>query len=218
MNALSSISHSICVCFFFLRRHSLLSSKSDHCLKLFSWSRGLHLFDMKREFSRLRLCVWFVKYSCGGTWTTLLSSYAEMNALKLVTWNLFYSFFISMLLARILQLLLGQTLHNFIDILECFQQNPATSPFQLSWSSSSLVCYVWFGSSCYLFWFINLYVMFGLDVLYLFRINTQKRNSLVFVWSRGGLLYALQARLFAINLLRLIAKKPELASLQHQVS
>lgn len=67
----------------------------------------------------------------------------------------------------------------FIDILECFQQTPATSPFQLSWSSSSLVCYVWFGTSFYLLWFINLYVTFGLDVLYLFRINNQKTNSLV---------------------------------------
>lgn len=136
-----------------------------------------------------------------------------MNALKFVTCNLFYSFFISMLLAQILQLLHGQTLHNFIDILECFQQTPASSPFQLSWSS--LVCYIWFGSSFYLLWFIILYVMFGLDVLYLVRINKQKRNSLVFVWSRGRLLYALQARLVAINLFRLIAKKPELASLQH---
>lgn len=139
-----------------------------------------------------------------------------MNALKFVTFNLFYSFFISMLLAQILQLLHWQTLHNFIDILESFQQTPASSPFQLSWSS--LVCYIWFGSSFYLLWFINLYVMFGLDVLNLVRINKQKWNSLVFVWSRGRLLYALQARVFAINLFRLIAKKPELASLQHQVS
>lgn len=101
-----------------------------------------------------------------------------MNALKFVTFNLFYSFFISMLLAQILQLLHWQTLHNFIDILECFQQTPASSPFQLSWSS--LVCYIWFGSSFYLLWFINLYVMFGLDVLNLVRINKQKKKQFGF--------------------------------------
>lgn len=101
-----------------------------------------------------------------------------MNALKFVTCNLFYSFFTSMLLPQILQLLHGQTLHNFIDILECFQQIPASSPFQLSWSS--LVCYIWFGSSFYLLWFINLYVMFGLNVLYLVRINKQKEKQFGF--------------------------------------
>lgn len=55
LNALSSVSLSICVCFFFFRRHSLLFSKIDNCLQLFSWSRGFHLFDTKRESSRLCL-------------------------------------------------------------------------------------------------------------------------------------------------------------------
>ena len=55
LNALSSVSLWICVCFLFFRRHSLLFSKIDNCLQLFSWSRGFHLFDTKRESSRLCL-------------------------------------------------------------------------------------------------------------------------------------------------------------------
>lgn len=62
LNALSSVSLSICVCFFFFRRHSLLFSKIDNCFKLFSWSRGFHLFDTKRKFSGL--CSIRLVFSC----------------------------------------------------------------------------------------------------------------------------------------------------------
>lgn len=53
LNALSSVSLWICVCFSFFEDILFCFLKST--IVLFSWSRGFHLFDTKLEFSRLCL-------------------------------------------------------------------------------------------------------------------------------------------------------------------